>query len=690
MVYLRPPHLASATRPSYADAYNNILAAHRRSPHTSASSVIILVAPDVDALCASKILGELFKQDDIMHRIIPVSGISHLEQMRDELLTYAELHTLIMLNMGAILDLPSPEWFGDFATDLRVHVIDSSRPQNLSSLFGGGDAGERILVWDDGGADKLEDARKAWETLAYEPEPDSDEDSDDDELPEVPEDDDEYDDSTTSGKRRSLGDGSHSPGKRQRLEDKPHRISREQRDMFHGRLDKHYMSGTWHAQSTAGTVYILATTLERADNEFLWLAILGLTFQYTAGRIARPKYNEFHEAYRDEVFRLNPSPPANDAHGLAALGPDDNSLRVTDELRFAMFRHWTLYDAMYHSSYVASKLGIWKEQGRKRLIGLLAKMGFSTMQTQQSYAHMDMDLKRDLRSKLEAIAPEYGMVDLSYPSFVRCYGYHMQPLSAVDAVEALTALLDAATGVHMEVEIEGARHGGEWFGGGRVWKAPGKWNVEERPRKADDGERQAGEDVQNDEGEDEDSKDREPWLVKNFWNAFDALSDTSRLRDALSLAKAVHSAIIRTGSSIIDKNDIRMLRGHSVVQLRQGPDLVLFTHPGVLTRLGLWLADALRDRVAGTSVGRRTKRKSIPLVLACLDERAHTYIVVGITAALGFDDVMNNEFGLTFLDAKEDSGARTRHGSFDTSILEVNEADFEKFLVEVCRAKDNR
>ena len=71
-----------------------------------------------------------------------------------------------MLNMGAILDLPSAEWFGDFAADLRVHVIDSSRPQNLSSLFIGGETGDRILVWDDGGAESLEEARKAWEALA--------------------------------------------------------------------------------------------------------------------------------------------------------------------------------------------------------------------------------------------------------------------------------------------------------------------------------------------------------------------------------------------------------------------------------------------------------------------------------------------------------------------------------------------
>ena len=67
--------------------------------------------------------------------------------------------------MGAILDLPSPEWFGDFHQELKVHVIDSSRPQNLSSLYAGGESGERIVIWDDGGADKMEDERKAWEVL---------------------------------------------------------------------------------------------------------------------------------------------------------------------------------------------------------------------------------------------------------------------------------------------------------------------------------------------------------------------------------------------------------------------------------------------------------------------------------------------------------------------------------------------
>lgn len=67
--------------------------------------------------------------------------------------------------MGGILDLPSSEWFGDFRPGMSVHVIDSARPQNLSSLFGGGENGERIIVWDDGSAERLAEERKAWEAL---------------------------------------------------------------------------------------------------------------------------------------------------------------------------------------------------------------------------------------------------------------------------------------------------------------------------------------------------------------------------------------------------------------------------------------------------------------------------------------------------------------------------------------------
>lgn len=139
---------------------------------------------------------------------------------------------------------------------------------------------------------------------------------------------------------------------------------------------------------------------------------------------------------------------------------------------------------------------------------------------------MAMDLKRELRGKLEAIAPEYGMVELSYPSFVRCYGYYTQPLAAADAVEALNSLLDAATGVPMEVEIVGARNGGEWFGGGHVWHAGGRWATEtvDKIKEKQRGREGNAEDAALD-GDTDPEEDGKSNMAKNFWSAFDALDE---------------------------------------------------------------------------------------------------------------------------------------------------------------------
>ena len=278
-------------------------------------------------------------------------------------------------------------------------------------------------------------------------------------------------------------------------------------------------------------MYILATVLERVDTDLLWLAILGLTHQYVTSRISRDEYDKYQAIYHDEVARLNPAPPAALGDDLKAAGADDHAVYASDEFRFMMFRHWTLYDAMYHSSYVASKLGIWKERGRKRLTGLLAKMGFSIPETQQPWQHMAKDLKESLRGKLEELAPEYGLVELSYPSFMRCYGYRSQPLSAGDAVDALSALLDIAGGTRIEVEVEGTRNGGEWFGGGKLWEGgkEGRHHNDERENvppdvlanlvKAQVRAQAAGDGKEDGAGEDVD------WWVKNFWAAFDALSE---------------------------------------------------------------------------------------------------------------------------------------------------------------------
>ena len=51
---------------------------------------------------------------------------------------------------------------------------------------------------------------------------------------------------------------------------------------------------------------------------------------------------------------------------------------------------------------------------------------------------------------------------------------------------------------------------------------------------------------------------------------------------------------------------------------------------------------------------------------------------------IGFAEERRSEFGLAFLDAKERCNARTRHGTFDTSVLEINKDDLKVFLETLC------
>jgi cell division control protein 45 len=103
---------------------------------------------------------------------------------------------------------------------------------------------------------------------------------------------------------------------------------------------------------------------------FQRLAILGLTQQYISSSITRDQYDRYYLMCSDEVARLNP-PVANTPSALSG----DETVRPSDEFRFPLLRHWNLFDAMAHSSYVANKLGTWREDGRKRMTRMLTKMG---------------------------------------------------------------------------------------------------------------------------------------------------------------------------------------------------------------------------------------------------------------------------------------------------------------------------
>lgn len=110
------------------------------------------------------------------------------------------------------------------------------------------------------------------------------------------------------------------------------------------------------------------------------------------------------------------------------------------------------------------------------------------------------------------------------------------------------------------------------------------------------------------------------------------------LKSALPTAQHLHRAILRTGTSLLEKRQIRHLRAFRMAVVKEGPDVQLFTHPAALTKLALWVSEAIAEQEREKKGG-----KSIPLVMAGLNERRGVYVVVGTGGGGGVVDIAAQE-----------------------------------------------
>jgi cell division control protein 45 len=403
-------------------------------------------------------------------------------------------------------------------------------------------------------------------------------------------------------------------------------------------LEGYFQLGTSYSEPISSLMYSLASDLGREDNDLLWLTIVGVSSLELSGQTSsglstpatssQNKLSPFrHQSWRtsrssrlyallrDEVRRLNLS----SGRDSSASSPSDTSIRLTPDPRFVLLRHWSLYDSMLHSPYLACRLHLWNETGVKRLHKLLAKMGVSLSQCRQSYTHMDINLKKNLRENLLKYAGVYGLDDLVPEGtgraasgcegwgFVRSWGWKAQ-LSAIDVSVIVGAILEVG---HTQAPMS------------------------DRTSSASSSERNA-------EGENEAStaattkvEARSTSLLPRFFAAYDALAPThpSKLLDAIPVAQHLLRAILRTGSSLLAKHQIRHLRAFRMGVVKDGPDLALFaSSPAALVKLALWVGEAVTVSERGKNGG---VDGATPLVLAALDEMRGTYVVVGAGAEMG-------------------------------------------------------
>lgn len=403
-------------------------------------------------------------------------------------------------------------------------------------------------------------------------------------------------------------------------------------------LDKYYDLGTSSAECVSSMVYSLASELGREDNELLWLAIVGVSSVAIMPSGSAIKLNQIRALLQEEVTRLNPIPEgelqrSQSAEAIiptTARSPIDNSIRLSPEPRFLLIRHWSLYDSMLHSPYLATRLHVWSDSGRKRMHKLLAKMGVSLNEAGKGYLHMDSELKRTLRKRILKFAEQYnldglvpgdnGRNGMEGWGFVRSWGWR-GTLSAEDVAIVVGAILEVGTDPHLFPDLKlDSRSSSDPSYNTRVRNLPTP------PHSSDDG---MGDDT---------ATDVPDYITQRFFRAYDSLAPAkglATLQKSISSAQNLYKAILRVGSALISKKQIRHLSAFRMGVVKEGPDVQLFTHPGALVRLAAWVGEAVA--VLDSEKGRKAgKRKDDALVLGALDEGRSVYVVVGLGGGNGW------------------------------------------------------
>ena len=492
------------------------------------------------------------------------------------------------------------------------------------------------------------------------------------------------------------------------------------------RIRAHYASGSYHASPSSWMAYTLCSQLRFGNvSDLLWLACVGVTDAYLHGRLDVSGYSALCVDLKRHVGRLFPnemvdrvgravyaeelemsSNQADAAAGMTQIGLSENGRILSQsEYKFMLLRHTSLWDSLLHSNFVASKLQVWRAEGRQKLMELLAKMGFPLESCRQPWAFVGVGLRRNLRERIDECAEvrdrslttanvktlsadlffvleqDYGLGNVSYTGFVRVTGYKSL-LSASDMVYVVAALLECSAAA-----MEGAV-----------------------PKKDDEDELIS----------EEEREERE--IVQAFNVAFDALntnafldggvegSDLSNLVNGgnmtgttglgagIRLAMTLQKTIMSSARNLVDRNSIIRLNHFRYAYLQctgrasasasstvvtpdgkkeDSNNYHVFAKPLVLSRLAQFLMDMHREN------GKWTGTKARPLVLLAEKPRSNTYMVVGYEYPEESGNVVRNKFGQNFELAAKSMRGTFWFDSFDSNVVEVAGKDVQRFIEQL-------
>ena len=134
--------------------------------------------------------------------------------------------------------------------------------------------------------------------------------------------------------------------------------------------------------------------------DLVWQTALGVTDAYLRDLIGEEEYSGFVSFLRSDIADLDVKQRSftQEDHetGVSIVIPtaEAGQIRyVSDEYRFFMYRHWSLFDGMLYSPYIGRKLHTWRQQGKNKLQEFLARIGVPLEQCEQHFTHMKPQLK---------------------------------------------------------------------------------------------------------------------------------------------------------------------------------------------------------------------------------------------------------------------------------------------------------
>ncbi|XP_045503778.1 cell division control protein 45 homolog [Colias croceus] len=345
--------------------------------------VLLIVHYDVDAVCACKILQDLFKCDNISYTLVPVGGVSELKTAYEE--NNEEIKYVVLVNCGGTIDLVDilqPE------EDVVFFVLDSHKPTDICNVYSDGQV--RLVYKDD------EENIPNFDDIFRD---DEEEEENDDELQGA-------DRLEAVVERRRA---------RKAWEERRHTL------MFN------YTQFSYYGKPSACVALELAVRVSRCSAAVLWCGAVGCTAH--AALYLRPPARCLLDA--EPLQRCL-------AHSTSA------HVIVAKDAWLPLYRWWSVEGALRHAAGLAPRLRLHNSSGATRLRQLLADMGFPLQQARQSYRSMDVELRRSLLTALETAAPKHKLTAPTRAAFL-LQRPHSHPLAALDTVYAVMALIEHDT-----------------------------------------------------------------------------------------------------------------------------------------------------------------------------------------------------------------------------------------------------